>query len=205
MRGSRPSGCSRSGWSRAEALSAHGARSAHGAPRPRRSWANSLRRTSSTVPTRTMWVQARPIRPLVPGRRARITAWPAAASAGVNGAATALASAPRPGGGCAAVHDHDVAGLERLEQLIVGELPAVAAHGLGNVRSARRRVRVVRGVQLARPELGIAEIAEHVADRAADPETPAGSWLSEVPGQQRDQPDRRAATRPRSRRAPARC
>ena len=51
-----------------------------GAPRPSQNCANSCSSGSSAAPTRSIRVHASAIRPSVPGRRARITACPAAAS-----------------------------------------------------------------------------------------------------------------------------
>ena len=91
-----------------------------GAPRPSQYSMNGGSRGSFGPVARSMCVHASATTPSVPGRRARITAPPVAASAGVNGGASRAASWASPGGGCAgAVHQHDIADLERLQQLIV--------------------------------------------------------------------------------------
>ena len=93
-----------------------------GAPRPSQNWAKLRSAGSAALPVRSMCVHASPTTPSVPGRQARITAPPEAASAGVNGGATLPARAARPLGGFRRpVHQHDVADLERLQQLVVGQ------------------------------------------------------------------------------------
>ena len=71
-----------------------------GAPRPSQNATNCASAGSDAVCTRIRCAHASATSPVVPGRRARITASPLAASAGVNGGATERANAASAGGGC---------------------------------------------------------------------------------------------------------
>ena len=108
-------------------------------PRPSQNSAKSRSAGSLGSSARRMRRHASAVAGPAPARRARITAWPAAASSASNGPATSSCELDQRGRRLrGVVEDHDVAELERVDELVVGDRPPVARDQARLVRAAGR-------------------------------------------------------------------
>ena len=93
------------------------------------------------------------------------------------------------------VEDDHVTHCKRLKQLVVAKRRTVSRHGSGDMRSARRRVRVIGRPGLAGPQDAVAEVGERLPGAGAGPSDPGLVAVGEEPGQQHDQADRQGDRR----------